>query len=310
MKKIGINYKIIVWTLIYTLAYVMINVWIYDLKDTFKLDLDHFTELSGEGLVLLFAFIGILVVAIGYSKRIPVKYLLIGVSLFYISQLQDFMDEFFHQGRFFNAVEIMVFPISIIFIGIGIIVGQKFQRRLMDNNIALTEQYKLMSITDSQTGLYNIRYFYETVPGILDVAKKTQVPLSLMILDIDDFKAVNDTYGHLEGDRLIIYLGGLIRHEFGLEYQCYRYGGEEFVVVMEGEDLSACESLADKIRMKFSEKVFAVDQYSYSKTISIGIAQYTVGDNLSSLLGKADDAMYHAKTTGKNKICKNRSHEI
>ncbi len=91
--------------------------------------------------------------------------------------------------------------------------------------------------------------------------------------------------------------------EFSNEYMCYRYGGEEFVILLQDTSLDIATDKAESFRMKFANTMFRVEDHTYQKTISIGLASLMEGDDVKSLLSKADRAMYKAKSTGKNKIC-------
>jgi len=172
--------------------------------------------------------------------------------------------------------------------------------------VALKEKekrYQELSITDGLTGLHNLRHFYTQVKGEIERSNRYRHPLSLLLLDIDDFKVFNDTYGHLEGDKVLTRLGQVIRRCLRKIDTAYRYGGEEFTVVLpetRGHDATA---LAERIRREFEQENFtARPGLKIRKTVSLGVAQYIPGEELSAFLKRADENMYLAKRDGKNRV--------
>jgi len=172
--------------------------------------------------------------------------------------------------------------------------------------VALKEKekrYQELSITDGLTGLHNLRHFYAQVKGEMERSNRYKHPLSLLLLDIDDFKVFNDTYGHLEGDKVLTRLGQVIRRCLRKIDTAYRYGGEEFTVVLpetRGHDATA---LAERIRREFEQEGFTPKQgLKIRKTVSLGVAQYIPGEELSAFLKRADENMYLAKRDGKNRV--------
>ncbi len=138
-------------------------------------------------------------------------------------------------------------------------------------------------------------------------ANRQKLPLSLLFADIDKFKHFNDTYGHVEGDACIKRVGAVIedllrdRVDIG-----FRYGGEEFVAILPGTGLAQASVVAERLRLSFSELTFspmvAGRQVEVKKTISIGVAELREGENATSLVTRADKAMYRAKAAGGNAV--------
>jgi len=293
---------IALFLIVFTVPDLIIHILFFSIRADVLETFPMVGEAISEGFNVVFALAIIIAICNGFEKDKPIYHLITGGVLFYISLLHDFLDEFFVLTVPSIAFEVFAFPLALIFATIGIYKSQQYERSLYLDNERLKLQYKEMSITDNLTCLYNTRYFYDTVPTEIETMLHENRPLSLLILDIDDFKLVNDTYGHLEGDRLIEYIGKQIKTEFS-SYQCYRYGGEEFIVVLEDVDLDRVYEMADSFRMKFASDIFYIDGESYQKTISVGLAELTDQDDTKTLLEKADKAMYVAKTTGKNKVC-------
>ena len=134
--------------------------------------------------------------------------------------------------------------------------------------------------------------------------KREQKTYSVLMLDIDYFKSINDTYGHDTGDKVIIKVGELLKETIRESDLAIRYGGEEFVLMLYNADENGTQKVAKNIHEQFSQIMFDVGHgKSIHKTISIGIANFpNDGDTLAGGIKLADTALYKAKTTGRNKI--------
>ncbi len=161
----------------------------------------------------------------------------------------------------------------------------------------LEAQLKELSIKDSLTDLYNQRYFYSRLESEIERAKRQRHPLSLLLFDVDNFKYYNDTYGHLEGDKVLKTIGEVIK-ECTREHvdMGFRYGGDEFTVILPDTDEAQAKLVAERIRSTFQKKSF--DKLS----ISIGVIEYTEKLSPKSFIKFADECMYKAKRSGGNKI--------
>ena len=161
------------------------------------------------------------------------------------------------------------------------------------------------AMTDSLTGLYNRRYLethFEIVSRRLGEARK---PLSLMILDVDRFKTINDVYGHAAGDQVLKGIAGHIRDRLRGFDTASRLGGEEFVVLMPESQLEEAMAAGQRIGRSVGATVYAVDAvpHGLSVTVSIGVASATAGScTFDELLARADGALYEAKRTGRNRV--------
>jgi len=172
--------------------------------------------------------------------------------------------------------------------------------------VALKEKekrYQELSITDGLTGLHNLRHFYSQVKGEIERSNRYKHPLSILLLDIDDFKPFNDTYGHLEGDKVLTRLGQVIRRCLRKIDTAYRYGGEEFTVVLPETRGHHATALAERIRREFEQENFTPGKgLKAHKTVSLGVTQYIPGEELSTFLKRVDANMYRAKKAGKNRV--------
>ena len=163
------------------------------------------------------------------------------------------------------------------------------------------ERYRQLSLTDSLTGLFNSRHLHERLPGELDRANRYQRPLSLLVLDCDDFKSINDNFGHLEGDKVLQLLANVIGRCLRSSDSGFRYGGEEFILLLPETTGSAAFILAERLRSAFAEEtVVSTAGALIACTVSIGIAESFPGESGNSLIRRSDDACYAAKRSGKN----------
>jgi diguanylate cyclase (GGDEF)-like protein/PAS domain S-box-containing protein len=163
------------------------------------------------------------------------------------------------------------------------------------------EQYRLMSQTDSLTGLFNSRHFFDRLGCEIDRAERYRRPLALLAMDADNFKHVNDTYGHLEGDHVLQTLASVIRDSLRRTDSGYRYGGEEFMVLMPEASLEGAARVAERIRSSFAAiPMLTDDGQRFTCSVSIGVVSYSPGDSPNSLVRRGDKGMYRAKQRGKN----------
>ncbi|MDR6431949.1 PleD family two-component system response regulator [Brucella pseudogrignonensis] len=163
-----------------------------------------------------------------------------------------------------------------------------------------------MAVTDSLTGLHNRRYLDTHMPVLLTRATGRERPLTVIMIDFDHFKRVNDQYGHDGGDDVLREFAARLRKKIrGMDVMC-RYGGEEFAIVLPDTDLAAAAAVAERIRDAVSEEPFllAGGKHQIAMTISIGIASLRLmgGDTVEALFARTDAALYEAKKKGRNRI--------
>lgn len=162
-----------------------------------------------------------------------------------------------------------------------------------------------MAITDALTGLFNRRYMESHLATLIEQTKSRGKPLTALVLDIDYFKAINDSHGHDAGDDVLREFALRIRRSIrGIDLAC-RYGGEEFVIVMPETDMAVAAMVAERLRRRIAADPFAIQQGARSipVTISIGIAAVRGrDDSAAALLKRADQALYRAKRDGRNRV--------
>jgi diguanylate cyclase (GGDEF)-like protein len=154
---------------------------------------------------------------------------------------------------------------------------------------------------DSLTKLHNRNYLFDYLRKIVKKSIRHDFPVSLAVIDIDYFKRVNDTYGHLVGDCVLKELANILKKAFRPSDCIARYGGEEFVVVLPFSRLKcACEKL-EELRKKIEKHRFCGDK-KLELAISAGVIEYKKGMSMKDFLKRADDNLYKAKKTGRNKV--------
>jgi len=168
------------------------------------------------------------------------------------------------------------------------------------------KELKLLAATDSMTKLYNRRYFSEVSQQVLALAIKENTELSIIMIDIDEFKNINDSYGHKVGDDVIITLASTLQEFTREEDIVCRFGGEEFLILLPHTDEKDATLIAQKIR-KIVEglSIEILDKKKLHFTLSIGISQIDIlkDKNIEDSITRADKALYQAKHSGKNKVC-------
>ena len=162
-----------------------------------------------------------------------------------------------------------------------------------------------MAITDALTGLHNRRYMETHLGTLVEQAASRGKPIAVLVLDIDYFKSVNDTYGHDAGDDVLREFAIRLRKSIrNIDLAC-RYGGEEFVIVMPETDMGVATMVAERLRRRIAAEPFAIqqDMRLLDVTISIGIAaRQEAGDTAATILKRADQALYRAKRDGRNRV--------
>lgn len=160
---------------------------------------------------------------------------------------------------------------------------------------------------DSLTHLYNHEAFYEELEDNMEKYKTDQEPFSILIADIDNFKSVNDTYGHAYGDEVIRAVAQVMEKNRGSRDFAARYGGEEFAMILPRKQVGEAILMADKIRREFGAINIESKDGPKSFSISIGVAEYNRPYRTSSsFFEEADRALYEAKASGKNRVCCNK----
>ena len=174
----------------------------------------------------------------------------------------------------------------------------------------LEERLRNLSITDGLTGLYNQRHFYTSLSLELSRARRHGRKMSLIGFDLDKFKQCNDLYGHLEGDNALRLVGDVLNTETRKSDMCFRYGGDEFFVILPETDLEQAMKVAEKIRREFNVRwpfdSVAGNTGQFRVTLSMGVIQYANEGEVNELIKKLDILIYVAKKAGGNQVASHR----
>lgn len=162
--------------------------------------------------------------------------------------------------------------------------------------------------TDPLTGLFNVRYFREALDAELERTRRTGLPTSLMMVDLDHFKRVNDTHGHENGNRVLLHVAELLRNQTRKLDICCRYGGEEFIIILPSTELMLANQVAERCRSLLEELPVELDDGQLQITASIGVAVCSDAGQLvaSQLIEHADQCLYKAKHQGRNQVVSHR----
>lgn len=177
--------------------------------------------------------------------------------------------------------------------------GERIGYTAIRQDITDKKRAEELAITDRLTGLYNRLKLDEVLNYEIAQTRRYETPLSIIIIDIDHFKSVNDTYGHQTGDMVLIEAAQILRSCSRASDTSGRWGGEEFLIILPNTNLSGALEAAEKIRM-------AIENYPFSvvgqKTASFGVSEFLANENENSFIERADQALYRAKTGGRNQV--------
>lgn len=219
----------------------------------------------------------------------------------------------------FNALAVLYYKSILDFsyitkhgVGIGIMLEAlmlafivAYRIKMLEQVKASQEQLRIEAQTDSLTGLYNRRYFHRRANELLHKAKAQDVAMAVLAIDLDDFKQVNDAYGHQVGDKVLVELAKLLRESCRSHDVVARFGGEEFVMLLYRTSLESAEAIAETLRRQVRTLAFDnIVNEDLLVTVSVGVT--AVDLNISSIelaLHDADTALYQAKGSGRDRVC-------
>ncbi len=173
------------------------------------------------------------------------------------------------------------------------------ERSLSDERDKMIKELKKLTIEDSLTGLYNSRHFFDQLDKEIKRSERYLHPISLMFIDIDNFKGINDTYGHMIGDKILALIAKRIKACLRSNDTAYRFAGDEFTIILPETTSSEAKFIADRILTKFAHESLVINEKEISEiTLSIGIAEYKMNEGNQQFVHRADITMYEAKRRG------------
>ena len=179
------------------------------------------------------------------------------------------------------------------------------ERKQMEEALRDSEKrFRELSIVDELTQLFNSRHFYFQLKIELDRSNRYEQPLTLLLLDLDNFKAFNDAYGHVEGDQVLRRLGQMLKRCMRNTDFAYRYGGEEFTILLPMTTSANGTVIAERIRAELKKENFSPEAgKDFHMTVSIGLAQFKLQEDMKDFVHRVDQLMYQAKKNGKDRVC-------
>ncbi len=184
-------------------------------------------------------------------------------------------------------------------------VEDRRERRFVELNVELRKKEALLerlAVTDELTGLHNRRFFFERLDAEIDRAHRYGRLPSLVLVDLDHFKRINDTFGHTTGDAVLRETARVLRENVRETDDIARYGGEEFVLLLMETGLADASAVAEKLRAAVATHEFAAGGAALRVTISLGVAELGPGDDAAALVARADVALYDAKHGGRDRV--------
>lgn len=177
-------------------------------------------------------------------------------------------------------------------------------------NAELFHEVHENSVRDSLTGCFNRKHAREVMDGELRRSRRSQMPVSLVMFDLDHFKEINDTYGHLCGDAVLAAVGQRMNAVLrGSDLKC-RYGGEEFLILLPDTPLVGARRVAETLRRELGDHPVRWNEEEINVTASFGLTAITPGEvDPNAIIGRADRALYKAKESGRNRVCTAEEHE-
>lgn len=253
---------------------MLLNYLVVFIFGTFRLNLRQFCILSALAVVS-YAFVIILLLE-NHPETVNLK-----VELLYLAILGAVLFWFSFVGSYISTLR------------------KKLSRANTELNRAM-DLIKQQAIHDDLTGVYNRGHMFHILSREKSLADRGGPSFSLCMLDLDDFKHVNDTFGHISGDSVLRTLSRIIRENIRQQDYIARFGGEEFVLILGYPDLHDAMKCVERLRCLIAEAAYPGLPDDFRITASMGLTRYTPVESLDSLLNRADDALYRAKRSGKN----------
>jgi len=245
------------------------------------------------------AYVFPIVLSASYNKKSLLnKTFYISIASLTITMMIRVFQHNFEVERVLNIMVAYGFAIVSYLAGYASIVFSRKYSAVIESQENENNQLQSMISRDQMTGLYNHRTFYSELDVSISISAEYNNDVCVAMIDVDNFKKVNDTYGHDRGDVVLKTLANLLARSCDESDKVCRYGGEEFAVVFNNKPIRQCECIMNRILEEFGKTKF--DFTDASITFSCGIAQYQKNETRETLFNRADQCMYYAKNSGKN----------
>jgi diguanylate cyclase (GGDEF)-like protein len=201
-----------------------------------------------------------------------------------------------------GASDLIIKPIRLedLLLRINVVLKNHLEK---EENCRKLEELKDLTIRDDLTGLFNSRKFYSHIAQEVDRSNRYFRPLSLILMDIDNFKSLNDAYGHLAGDRVLSSIGEIIKTAIRKQDTAYRYAGDEFTIILPETEIERALAVAERVRQAIENEIHLLSNPRPLKvTASLGVVAYRTDEEIKSFVHRADSAMYASKRKGRNNI--------
>jgi len=233
------------------------------------------------------------------NKREYSVLIMTAVVIFSLTVINDIL----YSNQFVQTMYISPLGFIIFIIIQSQMLMRKFIRSFAQRDILVKsrDKFKHASITDSLTGLYNMRFIEQTLSKEIYNSMENDSPLSVIMADVDNFKMYNDTWGHKQGDIVLKKIAHILKSSARDNDSPCRYGGEEFSIILPETYLQEAADVSERIRQRF-ESAEDADKRMHGITVSIGVAQFVPGESADNLIERADKALYEAKHNGKNRV--------
>ena len=299
--------------ILYILFRTGLNLWMSDPSITF-------IQMCAANLVVMYGIYYIYEIR-GFLLSMYIVILLFGIFRLYTRQflfvsafalltygIDIFLLNIFHPQAINPKIEsFQWFGIAIVLISVSLIGGKisSIRRELSVNRKKLESSLKVireMAIHDDLTGFYNRHRLMDLIDSEKSRSVRTGSVFSLVMLDIDKFKKINDAYGHQTGDQVLKTFAAIIRSILRKTDFCGRYGGEEFLIVLTQTDIQAAKVFAERIRNCVENSFFPCLVPDSRVTVSIGLTDYRVQEDIEKTISRADELLYKAKNGGRNRV--------
>ncbi len=260
----------------------------------------YFQAAGYDGTALLFSLLAVFLLGIVFTGKARILIIALNLLEYLVCILASYRYPQTVTPHGSPQAELLDLLVALTLTFIGLSIMTVFISRVFeDNSKALLE----LSIHDELTGVYNRRYLTEFLQRELEAAKQTNGSVYLLMLDIDHFKRINDSYGHRIGDRVLTACVRAMQSALSERDMLARYGGDEFAVVLHAQTPESALEVAERARRVVEATRF---ESGVLVTVSIGIERSRAGDSIEDLLTRADHCMYQAKQNGRNQVVKGR----